>query len=583
MDVILQAISAETTNGFARPIDVLALQEQTSVSSTTQAIVDLLNGIYGAGTYARGTLDGGTSGAGRPGLVYNTHTVQLLGELAFGTVSTSAQARQTLRYQLRPVGYTSTADFYVYVNHYKAGTTSTDQTRRNVEATTLRANADALGPGVHALYTGDYNIQSSFEASYQTLLAPGNGQAFDPLNAPGTWHDNYSFLPIHTQSPVGGSGGGGLIGGGMDDRFDFQLATAGMLDGEGVSYIAGSYHPFGNNGTHTLNSSITTGTGAAPNVLNALATVSDHLPVVADYQIPARMGVVVGPVPATVIVGAAVSVGVTVTNTADVVVAVGADELDYTVAGTGDVQGSANGVAAALAAGNVHALSVNTTTPGAKAGQATVTSTSQAVANGSFAQPVAVQVLDHAEASFDGGGDVNARTIDFGAVGVGAGVQTVAFAIHNLSGANRAKLDVDSIDGAGDTAVLTTDLAAQADVDAGTSVSFTASFNPTAIGPYEATYTVHVSDEDLPGAAAGADLVLTLTGVVAASQGDFDHDGDVDVEDFAMFQACFNGPGRPPAQPGCEEGDLDHDSDVDIGDFGLFQACFNGPNRPPAC
>jgi hypothetical protein len=29
--------------------------------------------------------------------------------------------------------------------------------------------------------------------------------------------------------------------------------------------------------------------------------------------------------------------------------------------------------------------------------------------------------------------------------------------------------------------------------------------------------------------------------------GDFDADGDVDLEDFAIFQACFNGPNRPPA------------------------------------
>ncbi len=30
-------------------------------------------------------------------------------------------------------------------------------------------------------------------------------------------------------------------------------------------------------------------------------------------------------------------------------------------------------------------------------------------------------------------------------------------------------------------------------------------------------------------------------------------------------------------------GDLDGDGDVDLADFATFQACFNGPNRPPAC
>lgn len=65
---------------------------------------------------------------------------------------------------------------------------------------------------------------------------------------------------------------------------------------------------------------------------------------------------------------------------------------------------------------------------------------------------------------------------------------------------------------------------------------------------------------------------------------DFDRDGDVDVGDFAVFQACFNGSGRPPG-PGrlCEQADADGDSDVDIEDLSAFQACFNGAGQPPAC
>jgi len=64
---------------------------------------------------------------------------------------------------------------------------------------------------------------------------------------------------------------------------------------------------------------------------------------------------------------------------------------------------------------------------------------------------------------------------------------------------------------------------------------------------------------------------------------DLDGDSDVDVQDFQLFQACFNGPNRPPLGPGCNRADFDADSDVDLGDFGLFQNCFNGPNRPPKC
>ena len=114
MDTVLQAAGDEVVGGISKPIDALVLQEQEMSSTSTQAFVDLLNGIYGAGTYARATVDGGTLGGGRPGLVYNTQTLLLDQQIAFGTLGGNEQARQTLRYRLRPVGYDSTANFYVY-------------------------------------------------------------------------------------------------------------------------------------------------------------------------------------------------------------------------------------------------------------------------------------------------------------------------------------------------------------------------------------------------------------------------------------------------------------------------------------
>jgi hypothetical protein len=64
---------------------------------------------------------------------------------------------------------------------------------------------------------------------------------------------------------------------------------------------------------------------------------------------------------------------------------------------------------------------------------------------------------------------------------------------------------------------------------------------------------------------------------------DIDRDGDVDLGDFLEFQACFNGPNRPPAKTPCPKTDYDQDNDVDLADFLTFQSCFNGPNRPAAC
>lgn len=228
--------------------------------------------------------------------------MSLLSTIAFGDVGSGGaeQPRSSLRYQLRPAGYDASADFYVYNDHYKSSNSSTDQARRNVEARGVRSNSNALGEGTHAIYVGDFNVYSNSEAMYQTLLAAGPGQAVDPA----------SFTKLYdTQSPATVSAFTGQVLGGMDDRFDFQLITGELQDGEGMSQLAGSYHTFGNNGTHATNEAITTGTGAAADVLTALREV-DHLPVVADYQLPAKLGVQVASVPSSVAAGAAVSVDV---------------------------------------------------------------------------------------------------------------------------------------------------------------------------------------------------------------------------------------------------------------------------------
>ena len=60
--------------------------------------------------------------------------------------------------------------------------------------------------------------------------------------------------------------------------------------------------------------------------------------------------------------------------------------------------------------------------------------------------------------------------------------------------------------------------------------------------------------------------------------GDFDGDGDVDLEDFGHFQVCLSGSGIPQADPDCQDANLDGDNDVDQGDFSVFQACISGPD-----
>lgn len=63
--------------------------------------------------------------------------------------------------------------------------------------------------------------------------------------------------------------------------------------------------------------------------------------------------------------------------------------------------------------------------------------------------------------------------------------------------------------------------------------------------------------------------------------GDYDGDGDVDLNDFGEFEACFTGSDRPPDEPPCEFFDLDEDGDVDCADWGLFTSVWTGPPDDP--
>ncbi|MBU0640928.1 MAG: carboxypeptidase regulatory-like domain-containing protein [Planctomycetes bacterium] len=73
----------------------------------------------------------------------------------------------------------------------------------------------------------------------------------------------------------------------------------------------------------------------------------------------------------------------------------------------------------------------------------------------------------------------------------------------------------------------------------------------------------------------------TLTNPPPAYPGDWDHDGDVDINDFAEFPGCMSGPwGAPdwvmPSQACRDAFDFDADADVDLADFASFQRAFDG-------
>ena len=154
-------------------------------------------------------------------------------------------------------------------------------------------------------------------------------------------------------------------------------------------------------------------------VLNALHDFSDHLPVVADYQLPALLDLTVAPTADQVFAGTSTVVLAEIENVAPVALTNGADQLDYSVTTTGDVLAATvfNDELAVGDGSSTHAWVVDTATAGLKANTFEYTSLSDGVE--SRAVDVSVEVFDHATASFSGDSAIKNLEVDFGVVELG--------------------------------------------------------------------------------------------------------------------------------------------------------------------
>jgi hypothetical protein len=309
---VFQAIEKLNVSGSTRRIDILALQESavntSGVNPTAQAYANILNSIYSTTAYKAGTLNGQTDGAatgnGPQTIVYNSASVTLLTEQAFGTVGGSPNfPRQVMLYKFQAVSNPA-AQFYVFNDHFKSGTAGSDMTTRGNEATAVNTAANNLPANTPIIYAGDYNpTGNTSDPGYAGVIAgtgTHNNHGIDPLNPNNVsqaWNTsaNRSF---DTESPATSAFFSGQSTGGMQFRDDFLLDSPGMQSGNAVQYVANSFVNFGNTGTHAYGSAITTGsastfaaelsgytTAQASTVLTQLAQAADHLPVVADYRI----------------------------------------------------------------------------------------------------------------------------------------------------------------------------------------------------------------------------------------------------------------------------------------------------------
>ena len=212
---------------------------------------------------------------------------------------TTGGPRQVLVALVRPNGYkANAASFRLYSVHFKAGDGSvpSDSSQRTLECTNLRNTLNAAPAGTNLLVGGDTNFYGSYETGYTRLTesqADNDGRVKDPQTISGVWN-NPAFAPLHSQSPCAGTGCVGSNGG-MDDRFDIIFSSYPLNDGQGLDMVGGAlpggYGAYGNDGLH-YNDSIDGGgvnTAVPLAVATALRLSSDHVPVIATLQLPAKL------------------------------------------------------------------------------------------------------------------------------------------------------------------------------------------------------------------------------------------------------------------------------------------------------
>lgn len=266
--------------GTIRCPDLYVLQEV--VPSDLPAIESDLEAAAPTGTnYVRATFTDNAGNDTEQALFFRDDTIdEITG--GYRSLSNHDGPRPTDRWQVSLVDSPSTV-FYVYGSHLKADTSTDDQDRRASEVNAIRLDADALG-SANIIYAGDYNLYGPTEPAFVRFFDAGHGKAVDA-------RFNRSFSNLsHSQSPFDTNSGLDLVGGGMDDRFDFLLVSEELADGVAPFIRALTYRSFGNDGNH-YNQPVNAGNNAyfhSSEQFKAddLAVASDHLPVVADFVVP---------------------------------------------------------------------------------------------------------------------------------------------------------------------------------------------------------------------------------------------------------------------------------------------------------
>lgn len=370
--------------------DIIVTQEFTSQAAQNSFLAMLNAGPFGPVWQAAPFTNGPDTDSA---FFYRSDRINLVSsQIVINGGNSPLPPRDVKRYDVTLQGYSIIAPkIAIYSCHMKAGTSTTDLSRRLTEANAIRNNITGLTGFDGVMVVGDFNMQSSSEDAFVKLTgseANNAGRLFDPIATPGDWDDDVAFKFVHTQDPSGSAG--------MDSRYDFILLNEKLTNGSGFDYIghpttpystitwndpAHSYRAWGNDGT-SFNNTLTiagnamVGSAIAQALVNASTTNGGHLPVFLDVRVPAEIGINTSAVDfGTVVQGSAQSRNVNIFNQTDTVRWLsGIADLAYQLSANGAFSApSGTFLDPAGGGSNSHAISLDTTQTGVKTGTLTVT------------------------------------------------------------------------------------------------------------------------------------------------------------------------------------------------------------------
>ena len=272
---------------YANP-DIFAVNEIGTNSVYHDRILDSVLNINGINYFQRANITNNGYSYLLNQLYYNSEKLTLHSQEVVNTYIRNIDLYR-LYYNSPELSVNNDTVFLIcLVSHLKSGSDASDQSSRatmTVNAMNYLSNQNIID---NCLFMGDFNVKNSSEQAFQNLINYTNPAVrfYDPINQIGSWNNNSSFSAYHTQS-THYSSNGCASGGGLDDRFDFILASENIINGiHKAEYINNSYWAIGQDGNH-FNSSIDyQGNSSVPlSVLNSLYEMSDHLPVMMDIAI----------------------------------------------------------------------------------------------------------------------------------------------------------------------------------------------------------------------------------------------------------------------------------------------------------